>query len=198
MPSGSQRIAKRLGIIKKNMEDIYKKLNNPNYSTRIFSKKGGTNRAQDAIFGVFEKIKKGEYDISETKNVFLNISSGNDEITIDEIGIINDNIQNKFPKVNITMGINVKDIFNDIEIQVIFTKLELGTSYVDAKKLFNSNSTNTKTLPIYFLEEEFSNEEVSLLISFISDLYKDIGGDGLKIRGLQSKHVESVLEPKYY
>lgn len=180
------------------MENIYKKLKDPKFSTHISSIKGGGNRAKEAIDEIFDKIFLEEYDLSKTKYVLLNIASGNVEITLDEIGEINDVIQEKINGTNIIMGIQEKDIYNDIEIQIIITSLEFDSEKIDTKKLFSTNSRATNTLPLYFLEDEYSSNEISEMISFISDLYQDIGGDELKIRGFQSKLVEMNPEPTLF
>lgn len=180
------------------MENIYTKLKDPNFSTHIYSKKGGKNRANQAIVEIFDKISFGEYDLSKTKNVILNIASGNLEITIDEIGEINDIIQEKINGTNILMSVQEKNIDKDIEIQMIVTSIEFETDKIDTDKLFDLNSQTTTILPLYFLKEEYSSNEISEMISFISDLYQDIGGDELKIRGFQSKLVEMNLEPTLF
>lgn len=181
------------------MEDIYKKLKDPKFSTHIYSRKGGENRALNAITEIFDKIISfGEHKLLNTTCVFLNISSGNDEITIDEIREINDTIQEKINGTNIIMGVQEKDISNDIEIQLIITSLEFDSEEIDTEKLFDLNLPTTKTLPIYFLEDEYSSDEISEMISFLSDLYQDIGGDELKIRGFQSKLVKMNLEPTLF
>lgn len=180
------------------MIDIYKKLKDPKFSIHIFSRKGGTNRAVETITEIFKKISFGEHDLSNTKCVLLNISSGNREITIDEIGLINDAIQENINGTNIIMSVQEKDISDDIEIQLIITSLEFDSEKIDAEKLFDLNLQTTKTLPLYFLEDEYSSDEISEMISFISDLYQDIGGDELKIRGFQSKLVKMNLEPTFF
>lgn len=180
------------------MEKIYKQLKDPRFSTHIFSRKGGMNRASKAITEIFDKIKFGEYDLLSTKCVLLYIASGNDEITLDEIGEINDEIEGRINGTNIIMSVQDKDISNDIEIQLIITSLEFDSEKIDMDKLFNLNLSTTTILPLYFLEDEYSSDEISEVISFLSDLYQDIGGDGLKIRGFQSKFVKMNLEPTLF
>jgi len=180
------------------MENIYRKLKDPRFSTHLFSKKGGKNRATKAITEIFEKVIIGGYDLSDTKCVLLNIASGNDEITIDEIGEINDEIQNRIKGTNIIMSVQEKDISNDIEIQIIITSLEFDNEKIEPEKLFDLNLHSTTTLPLYLLEDEYSSDEISEMISFLSDLYQDIGGDELKIRGFQSKLVKINLEPTLF
>ena len=49
------------------MNEIYEKLNDPLFSTQIYSKSSGKNRAKLAMNKVFEKIYNGHSDISEIK-----------------------------------------------------------------------------------------------------------------------------------
>lgn len=177
------------------MENIYRKLKDPRFSTHIFSRKGGNDRALKAINEIFDKISYREHNLSNTKCVLLNIASGNKEITIGEIGEINDKIQEKINGTNIIMSVQEKDISNDIEIQIIITSLEFDYEQIDTDKLFNLNQPTTTTLPLYFLEDEYSSDEISEMIAFLSDLYQDIGGDELKIRGFQSKLVKMNFNP---
>jgi cell division protein FtsZ len=181
------------------MENIYKKLKDPTFSNNIYSRKGGKNRAKKAIMEIFDKISFGKHDLSKTKNVILNIASGKVEITLDEIGEINDFIQQKIDGTNILMSIQEKNIIlNDIEIQMIVTSLEFENDEIDTDQLFDTNIPTIKTLPLYFLEDEYSSNEISEMISFVSDLYQDVGGDELKIRGFQSKIVQINIEPTLF
>ena len=179
------------------MKNIYSKLRDSSLSIHIYSIRSGENRAKEAVQEIFHKISNAKYDLTQTKTVLINLSSGSQEITIDEIGIINDSIQNKIPEVNIIMGVQEKDISNDLEIQFIATDLEIDGEKIDTNEVFNSNSFPTETLPIYFLQDEYSTLEISEIISFLSELYQDIGGDELKISGFQSKLVKLNLEPTF-
>lgn len=176
------------------MKEIYHDLENPANSTHIYAKSGGKTRAKNVINKAFKKIYNGDFDISETKVVFLRITSGNEEITIDEIGEINDSIQNVLNnKVNIVMEVREDELDDEIEIQLIFTNLNLDVDNIDTSIVFNTSSPNVQSLPIYFLEDEYSSEEISEMISFLSDLYKDIGGDGLRIKGFSKVQVENIV-----
>ncbi|NVK53905.1 MAG: hypothetical protein HWD85_13300 [Flavobacteriaceae bacterium] len=183
------------------MNEIYEKLNDPVFSTQIYSKSSGNNRAKVAINKVFEKIYNGHSDISKVKLVFLQIASGRNEITLDEIGYINDKIQENLGfEANIVMDIIGNDSDDDIELQLLFTKLDidLNKTDVDSFKIFNSPKTNINSLPLYFLEDEYSAKEMSEIISFLSDMYSEIGGDRLKIKGFSKVQIENVLEPIFY
>jgi hypothetical protein len=180
------------------MESIYRKLKDPNLSTQLYSRKGGDKRAKKAINDIFDKISFSEYDLTKTKNVILYISSGYTELKIDEIGEIYAKIQEKINGTNILIFVQEKKISNDIEIHIILTSLEFDSEKIDVDKLFSTNIPTTQTLPLYFLEDEYSSKEISEMISFISDLYQDIGGDELIIRGFQSKLVKMNLKPTLY
>lgn len=178
------------------MKEIYKKLKDPKFATYIFASGEGKNRAKDAAHDITTKLRKGNHNVSDNKYILLQIASGETEITIDEIGEINDILQGINNHMTIIMSVLEKDIKDDIELRVIFTDIEIGEN-TDIDFVFNSKPKKTKSIPIYFLEEEYSTTEISEIISFLSDVYKDIGGDKLKIRGFQSIEVES-LEPVLY
>ena len=97
------------------------------------------------------------------------------------------------------MNIIENDSDDDIELQLLFTKLDIDKKTdIDSIKIFNSPTTNVGSLPLYFLEDEYSTNEMSEIISFLSDLYNEIGGDGLKIKGFSKIQVENILEPIFY
>lgn len=56
----------------------------------------------------------------------------------------------------------------------------------------NKKETSIK---LYFLEEEFTNDEIVEALSFISYIYKDLGGDEIVIKGHDIFEYESILEP---
>jgi cell division protein FtsZ len=87
------------------------------------SKASGTNRAKDAITGALDSPLLNDNHIRGAKNVLLLIVSGAEEITIDEIGEINDHIQHEAGgKANIIMGIGEDESLGDeIAITIIAT-----------------------------------------------------------------------------
>ncbi|MHA7844451.1 MAG: Clp protease N-terminal domain-containing protein [Winogradskyella sp.] len=56
-------------------------------------------------------------------------------------------------------------------------------------------NNNSPYLSLYFMEDEYTSEEIAEVISFLSDLYKEEGGDGLVIKGNDILEFESFLEP---
>ncbi|QYN48230.1 cell division protein FtsZ [Apibacter sp. ESL0432] len=83
----------------------------------------GPNKAQDAIMAALDSPLLNDNKITGAKNVLLLIVSGDDEITVDEIGIINDYIQSEAGNsTNIIMGIGEDESLGDsIRVTVIAT-----------------------------------------------------------------------------
>tara|TARA_B100001173_G_scaffold308661_1_gene319393 strand:+ start:2056 stop:3969 length:1914 start_codon:yes stop_codon:yes gene_type:complete len=83
----------------------------------------GTNRANDAITKALDSPLLNDNRITGAKNVLLLIVSGNEEITIDEIGDINDYIQEQAGYgANIIMGVGEDpELFDSISVTVIAT-----------------------------------------------------------------------------
>ncbi|MBD0832473.1 cell division protein FtsZ [Aestuariibaculum sediminum] len=83
----------------------------------------GQNRAQDAIRKALDSPLLNDNKITGAKNVLLLIVSGSHEITIDEIGEINDHIQNEAGHgANIIMGVGEDDALEEsIAVTIIAT-----------------------------------------------------------------------------
>ncbi len=83
----------------------------------------GENRALQAISSALDSPLLNDNHINGAKNVLLLIVSGQEEITIDEIGEINDHIQNEAGgSANIIMGIGEDDsLENEIAVTIVAT-----------------------------------------------------------------------------
>lgn len=83
----------------------------------------GDNRAKDAIIDALDSPLLNDNKISGAKNVLLLIVSGTSEITIDEIGEINDHIQAEAGyNANIIMGVGEDESLGDsIAVTIIAT-----------------------------------------------------------------------------
>ncbi|TNJ44706.1 cell division protein FtsZ [Tamlana fucoidanivorans] len=83
----------------------------------------GQNRAQDAIRKALDSPLLNDNKITGAKNVLLLIVSGTQEITIDEIGEINDHIQNEAGHgANIIMGVGEDEALEEsIAVTIIAT-----------------------------------------------------------------------------
>lgn len=108
----------------------------------------GANRAQEAIIQALDSPLLNDNKITGAKNVLLLIVSGTEEITIDEIGEINDHIQNEAGNgANIIMGVGEDDnLGNAISVTIIATGF-------DAEQQNEITNTEAKKI-IHALEDE--------------------------------------------
>tara|TARA_R110002073_G_scaffold40547_5_gene115196 strand:- start:333294 stop:335171 length:1878 start_codon:yes stop_codon:yes gene_type:complete len=101
----------------------------------------GSNRAQEAITNALDSPLLNDNRIMGAKNVLLLIVSGTAEITIDEIGEINDYIQSEAKSnVDIIMGVGEDDTLGEaIAVTVIATgfniEQQLEISSTESKKI---------------------------------------------------------------
>jgi cell division protein FtsZ len=115
----------------------------------------GSNRAQEAIVKALDSPLLNDNKITGAKNVLLLIVSGSQEITIDEIGEINDHIQTEAGfGANIIMGVGEDDALDDaIAVTIIATGFNVEQQH---------EITNTESKKIvHALEEDNQNEVYS-------------------------------------
>ncbi len=104
----------------------------------------GSNRAQEAIANALDSPLLNDNKITGCKNVLLLIVSGVEEITIDEIGEINDYIQAEAGNhTNIIMGVGEDEsLGNAIAVTVIATgfgvEQQLEIANTEAKKIIHT------------------------------------------------------------
>ena len=113
----------------------------------------GQNRSQEAIRKALDSPLLNDNKITGAKNVLLLIVSGSDEITIDEIGEINDHIQNEAGQcANIIMGVGEDQALEEsISITIIATGF-------DKEQQDDISNTEAKKV-VHSLEEEQSLEQ---------------------------------------
>jgi len=108
----------------------------------------GQNRAQDAIRKALDSPLLNDNKITGAKNVLLLIVSGAQEITIDEIGEINDHIQNEAGHgANIIMGVGEDEA---LEESIAVTIIATGFNIEQQDEITN---TETKKV-VHSLSEE--------------------------------------------
>jgi len=112
----------------------------------------GANRAHDAIINALDSPLLNDNKITGCKNVLLLIVSGNEEITIDEIGEINEYIQTEAGnETNIIMGVGEdQNLGSSIAVTIIAT----GFGEDQQHQIVN---TEAKKI-IHTLEEDQSSE----------------------------------------
>jgi cell division protein FtsZ len=104
----------------------------------------GDNRAKEAIISALDSPLLNDNKISGAKNVLLLIVSGSNEITIDEIGEINDHIQSEAGyNANIIMGVGEDETLGEaIAVTIIATGFNVeqqnGIVNTEAKKIIHS------------------------------------------------------------
>lgn len=113
----------------------------------------GSNRANDAIIKALDSPLLNDNKIDGSKNVLLLIVSGSDEITIDEIGEINEYVQKETGNTaNIIMGVGEdQELGNNISVTVIAT----GFAEDQQNNLLNSETNKV----IYTLDEDQTIEK---------------------------------------
>ncbi|MCL6294156.1 cell division protein FtsZ [Jejuia spongiicola] len=112
----------------------------------------GQNRAQDAIRKALDSPLLNDNKITGAKNVLLLIVSGSHEITIDEIGEINDHIQTEAGHgANIIMGVGEDEA---LEESIAVTIIATGFNVEQQDEISN---TETKKVVHSLSEDEDAN-----------------------------------------
>lgn len=111
----------------------------------------GENRAKEAIVNALDSPLLNDNKITGAKNVLLLIVSGDNEITIDEIGEINDHIQMEAGhNANIIMGVGEDPSLGDsISVTIIATGFD-----VEQQKMIVNATDENKNKIIHHLGEE--------------------------------------------
>ena len=147
----------------------------------------GDNRAKEAIIAALDSPLLDDNKITGAKNVLLLIVSGTSEITIDEIGEINDHIQTEAGfNANIIMGVgDDESLGDDIAVTIIATgfNVEQQNDIVNAepKKIIHTLGTeqkliqdlsNNKEIPSFefsSFEPEFTPKEEKIVFELVED-----------------------------
>ena len=104
----------------------------------------GENRAKEAIISALDSPLLNDNKITGAKNVLLLIVSGSNEITLDEIGEINDHIQAEAGfNANIIMGVGEDETLGDaIAVTIIATGFDIeqqnGIVNTEPKKIIHT------------------------------------------------------------
>jgi cell division protein FtsZ len=108
----------------------------------------GENRAKDAIVSALDSPLLNDNKITGAKNVLLLIVSGTTEITIDEIGEINDHIQSEAGfNANIIMGVGEDESLGD---SIAVTIIATGFNIEQQNEIVNNEPKKI----VHALEEE--------------------------------------------
>ena len=127
----------------------------------------GQTRAQEAIMRALDSPLLNDNKITGAKNVLLLIVSGSQEITIDEIGEINDHIQNEAGHgANIIMGVGEDETLQEsISVTIIATGFDIDQQ---------NEISNTETKKVIHALEETLETEVKTKEKTSSTVNKDV------------------------
>lgn len=134
----------------------------------------GENRAKEAIISALDSPLLDDNKISGAKNVLLLIVSGSNEITIDEIGEINDHIQSEAGNnANIIMGVGEDEKLGEsIAVTIIATgfneEQQNGILNIEAKKIIHSLDSEHK------LERDLTQKSVEVFQSILETPTKEV------------------------
>ena len=150
----------------------------------------GDNRAKEAIIAALDSPLLNDNKISGAKNVLLLIVSGSNEITIDEIGEINDHIQTEAGfNANIIMGVGEDETLGDsIAVTIIATgfNVEQQNEIVNTepKKIIHSldgehkleHDLSNKTIPAFQIDLEVAkpSAEEKIVFELIEDEFVEV------------------------
>ena len=149
----------------------------------------GSNRAQEAIMKALDSPLLNDNKITGAKNVLLLIVSGNEEITIDEIGEINDHIQEQAGHgANIIMGVgDDSSLEESISVTIIATGFNIDQqdeiSNTEPQKVVHkleedeSNLFNQKEVDVKVHEVKLDNNEPAKIVHVLEEEQTDIVED---------------------
>ena len=134
----------------------------------------GGSRAQEAIIKALDSPLLNDNKITGAKNVLLLIVSGTDEITLDEIGEINDHIQSEAGNnANIIMGVGDDESLGDaISVTVIATGFNTEQQHeiinTEAKRIIHTLEDEQR------LEQDLSPKTTSPVLEFPIEKTKEV------------------------
>ncbi|MGC4040408.1 MAG: cell division protein FtsZ [Flavobacterium sp.] len=161
----------------------------------------GDNRAKDAIVSALDSPLLNDNKISGAKNVLLLIVSGSNEITIDEIGEINDHIQSEAGyNANIIMGVGEDETLGEaIAVTIIATGFNVeqqnGIVNTEVKKIVHALEDDQKIVrdltqkPV----EVFQNIEAPIAENKEEKIVFELIEDELKIEAPVVAEVEAPV-----
>ena len=165
----------------------------------------GSKRSIEAISSALDSPLLNDNRITGAKNVLLLIVSGKEEITIDEIGLINDYIQERAGHgANIIMGVGEDDLLeSSISVTVIATGFDPNQQeeilHTDPKKIIHSLDDNNEIIQ-NFNDDNDSEEKIPLQFDFSSHSIDfkntDISLDSTNKINIDNQRVESEMISK--
>jgi cell division protein FtsZ len=166
----------------------------------------GENRAKEGIISALDSPLLNDNKITGAKNVLLLIVSGSNEITIDEIGEINDYIQVEAGNnANIIMGVGEDESLGDaISVTIIATGFDIEQQHeivnVEPKKIIHTledeqksvHDLTKKVVPAFNWDKETPTSNTNERIVF--ELLEDAAPEPAKKTIIHSEEVMGMTE----
>ena len=150
----------------------------------------GSKRSIEAISSALDSPLLNDNRITGAKNVLLLIVSGKEEITIDEIGLINDYIQERAGhSANIIMGIGEDSkLESSISVTVIATGFDPNQQeeivHSEPKKIIHNLNSSSEII------QTFENKKES----FKTPIQFDITSNNIDFKNTENKQVSNLLD----
>jgi cell division protein FtsZ len=150
----------------------------------------GSKRSIEAISSALDSPLLNDNRITGAKNVLLLIVSGKEEITIDEIGLINDYIQERAGhSANIIMGIGEDSkLESSISVTVIATGFDPNQQeeiiHSEPKKIIHNLNNSSEII------QTFENQKESLK----TPIQFDITSNNIDFKNTENKQVSNLLD----
>jgi len=150
----------------------------------------GSKRSIEAISSALDSPLLNDNRITGAKNVLLLIVSGKEEITIDEIGLINDYIQERAGHgANIIMGIGEDSkLESSISVTVIATGFDPNQQeeiiHSEPKKIIHNLNSSSEIIKTFENKKE----------SFKTPTQFDITSNNLDFKNSENKQVSNLLD----
>ncbi|HQK36595.1 MAG TPA: cell division protein FtsZ [Bacteroidales bacterium] len=135
------------GYVNVDFADVHTVMANSGAAIMGSAQASGPERAITAIRQALNSPLLNNNDIKGAKNVLLNITSGTDEVTMDEVGIITDFVTSSVTKkTNIIWGTcNDPSLGDRISVTIIATGFEAGTAIPE---LYSRSGRTTIRVPV--------------------------------------------------
>ncbi len=149
----------------------------------------GEERAVDAIQAALESPLLNNNDIKGAKNILLNITSGVDEITMDEVGYITDFVQEKVGRnASIIWGTGSDERLNkQVNVTII------ATGFASRHIIETPVKTSGKPLTRYLMDEEGKVAE-TLMVTQEEEISLDLDEEADKPRVVDFDAIEREKE----
>ncbi|MCH8546357.1 MAG: cell division protein FtsZ [Cryomorphaceae bacterium] len=181
------------------LRDANTVLNNSGTAIMGSARATGENRAKEAIVKALDSPLLNDNHIRGAKNVLLLIVSGQEEITIDEIGEINDHIQQQAGGgANIIMGVGEEeDLGNDVSVTVIATGFSTDkqetVSVHKTRRIVHTLEEDQEVSQKVFEKPLISNEQEEPMPMETPDLFSTSADNDLEE---VEKAPENIIEEK--